>query len=1463
MIPSRDIDNNSFSKLYQNKVFFYFVLILGTLLLVLKLPMAQVYYETVSLLITFAPMVVIIIMAAIAYIKSQRYPDYQSIIRKFYLLFTLKFLSVIFVFYVFYSPSVFLTPILAFVHYFKTFLTLEAVFFALSYLLTGVIALSFIFVCFRAYQKSQGKYLGSIRLLTKRTLYAVFAFCFLILASSAAAYPQSYKPLTDTLGDAIYTLSAGNIQVLKGADPVAYTKIKSLKEFTDNLSDSLAQTSQNIVASNQDFQDSLDAANTELKESIKQTSKDLNAKIKDDLAGKVSVDGGEIEGDLLLIGNTADLSVGGTIDTGQGATEIFLQDQNLRTTDAPTFATLNTGQGSYELYAMDQDVLIASAPTFGGLTLNGNLVLGANTLTTSNATVVTNLNADLLDARHESEFALLAGRSGGQILIGGTGSGDNLTLQSTSHSTKGKILFGTSAYDEVNNRLGIGTASPGYTIDVSSGSINAGSYTLGGITALSTASTNTLLRASSGFGVAFAVNGASTLATSSMYINSSGNVGIGTTSPSYRLDVKGTTVAHGIRSDMGFDMNPVVKPTFVTGNLALTAGGSNLGIGTYVYTVTFTTALGETDTSWTAASPATITTDSSNRKVTITVPTSTDPRVTGRKIYRTTVGGAVSANKLLTTIANNTTTTYVDDIADGSLTGSTDYFRSNTTSNYVSVNGSPAFSLTPNTNANTFFGYSVGNSTLSSGRNVAFGSSMMGNLTSGSSNVAVGNFSQTLVTSGSQNISMGYGAASQLTTGASNVAIGHDANFYNKTGSENTALGDFALFGALNNSYSYNTAIGKNAGYSVTTGGSNTYLGAYAGFTNTTGTGNVFLGFYAGKYETGSQKIIIDNLNRTNEATQRTDALIYGVTNATPTSQILSLGGGGNVGIGTTSPNNLLQVAGLINFSNAAFGTFLGYNAGSVNTGAQNTFVGYQSGINNTTGSSNTIMGFNAGYYGQGSVGNTLIGVQAGRNNTGQGNTFVGLEAGDGNTSGGGNTFIGANAGELNTVGYYNTMQGGEAGYYKQTGNNNVFLGYRAGRGTATYTAAANNIMIGFESGYNSTTNTSGNVFLGYQAGYNETGSNKLYIENSNSSLPLIYGDFSSNILSFNGNVGIGDTTPDTTLKVVGSICAKADETDCFGATAGNIYAANFIVDGTTHLPDYVFANDYPLMSLNDLKNYINLNQHLPGVPSANEVSANGLNLSTMVPAILEKTEENTLYILQNNEQLNQQGTQTGVQTQLIASLQLKTDQNITTIQQLQTSVDTQLGVVGASINTINAEMAVQTQGIASLQTGMVNLDGQIVAQTQLIASLQAQIEELKTQIATPVDVAQIELNKNDIAYLNQLLGIDVTKPGDIALLGALTAKKVVVDGVETGAITIMVINKDAATIGEAIIKAGETAVIVKTTAVSADSKVFVTAEHPVEIGVNNIKDGESFQIEVGAVAPADLNLNWWIVEKK
>lgn len=66
---------------------------------------------------------------------------------------------------------------------------------------------------------------------------------------------------------------------------------------------------------------------------------------------------------------------------------------------------------------------------------------------------------------------LSTGISGGQSCIGGTASGNDLTLSSTSHATKGSIFFGSSEYDEANNRLGIRSNAPDDAIEMICGTL--------------------------------------------------------------------------------------------------------------------------------------------------------------------------------------------------------------------------------------------------------------------------------------------------------------------------------------------------------------------------------------------------------------------------------------------------------------------------------------------------------------------------------------------------------------------------------------------------------------------------------------------------------------------------------------------------------------------------------------------------------------------------------------------------------------------------------------------------------------------------------------------------------------------------------------------------------------------------------------------------------------------------------
>jgi hypothetical protein len=86
----------------------------------------------------------------------------------------------------------------------------------------------------------------------------------------------------------------------------------------------------------------------------------------------------------------------------------------------------------------------------------------------------------------------------------------------------------------------------------------------------------------------------------------------------------------------------------------------------------------------------------------------------------------------------------------------------------------------------------------------------------------------------------------------------------------------------------------------------------------------------------------------------------------------------------------------------------------------------------------------------------------------------------------------------------------------------------------------------------------------------------------------------------------------------------------------GKIMATEVRVEAFTSWPDYVFAEDYNLMSLDELEQNINEKGHLPGIPSAKEVSENGFDLGDMQRRLLEKVEELTLYTIQQEKMIKE-----------------------------------------------------------------------------------------------------------------------------------------------------------------------------------------------------------------------------------
>ena len=182
--------------------------------------------------------------------------------------------------------------------------------------------------------------------------------------------------------------------------------------------------------------------------------------------------------------------------------------------------------------------------------------------------------------------------------------------------------------------------------------------------------------------------------------------------------------------------------------------------------------------------------------------------------------------------------------------------------------------------------------------------------------------------------------------------------------------------------------------------------------------------------------------------------------------------------------------------------------------GGNSVFLGDSAGTNDDgTDNYNTAVGYNALQTNTGARYNVAFGGSALKYSTGGSNTACGTGSSIYNTTGSFNTSVGRNALFCNTTGEGNTGIGSNANYYNEEGSYNTIVGYDAGMGTAKH-------------------NKSGNIFLGYQAGYNETGDNKLYIENSNSATPLIYGDFNSDILVVNGKLGVGVISPTSKLHI-------------------------------------------------------------------------------------------------------------------------------------------------------------------------------------------------------------------------------------------------------------------------------------------------------------------------------------------
>ena len=167
-------------------------------------------------------------------------------------------------------------------------------------------------------------------------------------------------------------------------------------------------------------------------------------------------------------------------------------------------------------------------------------------------------------------------------------------------------------------------------------------------------------------------------------------------------------------------------------------------------------------------------------------------------------------------------------------------------------------------------GYGIGGSNKGY-RNVGIGNVAMYTMSTGHDNVAIGGESMRLNTIGHSNCALGGYSLSTNLSGTFNAAFGLNALKLNSTGDKNCAVGVSALYSILG---SNNIGIGTNAGQTAT------------------GYRNIFIGDSCGWYQAGvSDKLLIDNRQRADSATEITNAILYGVMAAAPADQSLRING--------------------------------------------------------------------------------------------------------------------------------------------------------------------------------------------------------------------------------------------------------------------------------------------------------------------------------------------------------------------------------------------------------------------------------------------------------------------------------------------------------------------------------------------------------------------------------------------
>gem|GEM_PF-6382751 len=829
-------------------------------------------------------------------------------------------------------------------------------------------------------------------------------------------------------------------------------------------------------------------------------------------------------------------------------------------------------------YIADDITAIKYLPLSGG-SMSGNISLGSNSITTSNNGLVSNLNADLLDGQEGSYYLNTKTEFGGDI----SGTYKNIAVADNSHLHTATTLPSSTSYlgsniesGEIANNTILGEDLSSNN-SASDGQVLTYNNATGGFTWADSAGvgTGTVTSVATGNGLA----GGPIIASGTISINAPTCFGTDKLQWSGTDFVCSADVNTGTTYTAGNGLQLAAGEFSVKldgGTLALGAGGLKVADNYDDNFLTTTTAFGG-DVSGTYGAIAVA--DDSHSHTAATLPahdslTGAGTVDTALEVQGVAVGGDTSGTVGNIAVADDshahTTTTIsgLDISADTNLAGDTEIVLTDDTLSIAS-------SITRDSEWDTVakIETATGTDIITSAEN---NDGLVGTKSVNETGIATGKVLKYNAVSGQWEIGDDSGGTSYTAGDGLDLVAGEFSTDLLSTGGLAITATELGI---------------KLDGATLSLGADGIKLSdSYAGQGTITTVGTITSGTWNGT--------AIDDAHVANDITASnylplaggtmTGAITFSgvatdITSVSNQDIVLSPNGTGKVGIGNGSPGYLLDVGGDLNIADASEyrigGTqvlskgngsltgnlIVGDGGGSItNTagieGYYNTAIGLSALTANTTGNFNSALGYRS--------------LTA--NTTGYHNTAMGFDSLYSNTTGSFNIAIGLDSLYSNTIGTINTAIGYQGGFYSQIGSGNLFLGYQAGYGLAAYTGADYNTIIGYQAGYQLGSNQDYNVFIGYQAGLSETGSNKLYIDNSDTSTPLIYGDFSTNALTVNGTLTSTGTLTlndnDGVSNDVNLILGDANETGQIVFYDGSSNTGTLAVDSLSSDAVYTFS---------------------------------------------------------------------------------------------------------------------------------------------------------------------------------------------------------------------------------------------------------------------------------------------------